>query len=128
MIIKWFCIGNSLWNVKTKTLVFKKKTCCHLWFSIMVISFVSFWFCLYVFSSTSFISAIILLKFVVNKTLKTLDQTFKIKILGCSKLSLFQKNPDKIIICWHDVIINFFKVIIVFPFSGLQSAPSFMLK
>ena len=39
-----FYFGNGLWKVKTEILVFMK-TCCHLWFSIMLDSF---WLCLFI--------------------------------------------------------------------------------
>ena len=48
----------------------------------------------------------------------------RIRLLDCSKLALNQKNDNDVLICWHNVIVNFFDVL--FLLSGWVIGPGFM--
>ena len=46
-------------------------------------------------------------------------------LLDCSKLAVHRKNDSDVTICWHDVIVNFFDVVL-FLLYILVTGPSFM--
>ena len=62
---------------------------------------------------------------VINENVRITDHPSGIRLLDCSKSAVSQENGNDTIICWHEVISNFFDVV-VFYLSSLVTDPSFM--
>ena len=61
----------------------------------------------------------------VNKNVSFTDYASGIRLPNCSKLAINRKNDNDATICWNDVIINIFDVIL-FLLSSLGTGQSFM--
>ena len=62
---------------------------------------------------------------VINENVRITDHPSGIRLSDCSKSAIGQKNDNGIIICWHEIISNFFDIV-VFYLSSLVTDPSFM--
>ena len=60
-----------------------------------------------------------------NENIRVTDYPSRIRLPDCSKLTINQKNDNEVIIWRHDVIINFFEVLL-FILSSLVTGLSFM--
>ena len=60
-----------------------------------------------------------------NENISVTDYASRIRLPDCSKLAINQKNDNEVIICRHDVIINFFEALL-FILSSLVTGLSFM--
>ena len=49
----------------------------------------------------------------------------RLRLLDCSKLTINWKNENDVTVCWHDVIVYFFDVVLLL-LSSLVTGPSFM--
>ena len=59
--------------------------------------------------------------------MKFTDYPFEIRLLDCSKLAIDLKKNNDVIICWNDVIVKFFDVVL-FLLSSLVTGLSFLSK
>ena len=61
----------------------------------------------------------------VDENLSFTGNAFRIRLPDCSRLGINRENNSDVTICQHDLIVNFFDVI-VFLLSRLVTGPSFM--
>ena len=64
-------------------------------------------------------------KVIINGNISFTDYTSGIRLLDCSKLAVNWKNDNDVTIFEHNVIVNFFDVVLIF-LSSLVAGPRFM--